>query len=136
MANDRTGLGAKDGVIMPMVLKNGEEMYEAFGWNKDNVFFLTKSEYVEIASINEVFNYSNQCLLPCEEELDGFSRNRTDRLFIRLCNRVDLFCTEDTFKSLSCKKDGDRYIARLELSDKTLELELTEMVELLEQRNR
>jgi hypothetical protein len=45
-------------------------------------------------------------------------------------------CKEETFRLLSCKKDNDRYIARLELTDETLEMELGEMVAFLEERLR
>jgi hypothetical protein len=38
------------------------------------------------------------------------------------------------FRSLSCKQNGEEYIARLELSAETHEMELSEMIVLLEQR--
>jgi hypothetical protein len=74
-----------------------------------------------------------------KEEFDEFGRNYTDRLFIRFCaavfDIVDWDKEENSkFKTLSCKKNGEGYIAHFELTDETLEMELCAMVELLEQR--
>jgi len=129
---------------MPMVTVNGEEIYEAFGWNKTNMFFLTRDGAIAVTDFEEVFNLSNQCLLPCGEELDSFGRNQIDRMFIRLCNRIDLYvkgsdgCIE--FESLQCQKIGDLYWVRLVLmgdqftGNETLDEPLDELLGLLEKR--
>jgi hypothetical protein len=111
----------------------------------ENLFFLTRDGKIEITEYDKLFYYANQWLYPCKEELDDFGRNRTDRAFIRLCLLVNLFCAEDTFKSLVCEWDGERYIVRLRfisltrqgLDDETLELELelAAMVAHLEERS-
>ena len=116
------------------------------GRNSDDMFFLTRDGDVEITSYDYperkkggLYHYAWQGIeTNSQEELDAFGRNYTDRLFIRLCDTVFgmVMGKEDTFKSLSCKKVGDQYVVRLELSDETLELELTEMIAVLEQRCR
>ena len=119
-------------------------MKTILGWNKDNMFFLTRDGDIEITQygypkyeVGGVYHYSRQGVLAeTEEELDEFGRNCTDRQFIRLCGFVFglLMNKENTFQSLSCKKIDDQYIARLELTDETLEMELSEMIPFLAQR--
>jgi hypothetical protein len=107
------------------------------GRNSDDMFFLTRDGDIEI-TYTDVFHYANQCLYEqcITEELDKFGRNYVDKLFIWLCNLVHLLPTvaDVDVERLSCKKDGDRYIVRLQLSNETLELELSEMVALLERK--
>jgi len=103
------------------------------------LFYLTKNECVEVLSAQEAFLYANQYLLPCDEEVDDLGRNRTDRAFLRLCDLAYVYDSmsnvpNSEFKSLSCKKVGDNYHVRLVLSNETLEMELFDMVELLQQR--
>jgi hypothetical protein len=110
------------------------------------MFFLTRDGDIEILHSDDewewgLFNYANQCLYEhncITEELDVFGRNFTDKLFRRLCTLSHIIwvgCKKVvSFQSLSCKKVNDQYIARLELSNETLEMELSEMVALLEQR--
>jgi hypothetical protein len=121
------------------------------GRNKDGLFFLTRDGDIEITSVGfpdqgqkGLAHYEQQYVCAySKEEFDEFGLNHTDRLFIRHCAAVfDIvkWVDEDegkyTFKSLSCKKisdwQGERYIARLELSGMTLEYELGFMVELIE----
>ena len=119
-------------------------MKTILGWNSENMFFLTRDGDIEITSFgypkyekNGLYHYSRQGMYAeSEEELDVFGRNYTERQFIRLCCFVFgyLMDKEKMFQSLSCKKVGDQYIARLELSNETLEMELSEMVVLLEKR--
>ena len=103
-------------------------------WDKERMFFLTRVEQVEVSSMEEVFNCGNQCLLDPNNkdlEFDRFGRNYLDRQFVLLCMTIWAWKTILPFKSLFCRKDGERYVARLELSDETLE-----MVESLEKRCR
>ena len=104
--------------------------------DKNRFFFLTRIDEVEISSFREVFNCANQCLLSCDKEVDEFGRNSLDRMFVRLCHAVYilLLAQEKRFKSLSCKKFGEQYVARLELSDEILEMGLADMTALIEQR--
>ena len=66
-------------------------MIENTRWDKEKMFFLTKTEHVEITSLEEMFNCGNQCLIDCNVEVDRFGRNRIDMLFIQLCI-IDLLC--------------------------------------------
>jgi hypothetical protein len=107
--------------------------------NVEKMFFLTRTDGVEITSFEEVFNCGNQCLLDPKRpdlEFDRFGRNYLDRQFVGLCEVIYIcfLCNSNMFQSLSCKKDGDKYIVRLQLSNETLELELNEMIELIVQR--
>ena len=116
---------------------------------KDGLFFLTRDGDVEIRhsagnkTVDEpaLFHYANQWLAerPLTKDIDEFGRNYTDKLFIRLCivvlNYVNVILPyPHTFVALSCKKVGEQYVAKLELSNETLEMELAEMVALLEAR--
>jgi hypothetical protein len=109
--------------------------------NPDTLFFLTKDESIEIFHSDndweyELLHYGNQCRgIGKKEETDEFGRNYTDRLFVRLCLLVYVK-SRKIFRSLSCRKVDERYIARVELSDETLEMELSEMVALFEERCR
>ena len=114
-------------------------MIENTRWDKEKMFFLTRTDGVEITSFEEVFNCGNQALLdPRRPDLDfdRFGRNYTDRQFVELCMTIYLLfiCEEGQFQHLSCRKVGEQYIVRLELSNETLEMELSEMVALLPQR--
>ena len=115
------------------------------GWNSENMFFLTRDGDIEITTVGfpdqgqkGLAHYEQQYIRAySKDEFDEFGRNYTDRLFIRFCAVVFDFVDwgeNTTFQSLSCKKVNDQYIARLELSNETLEMELSEMVALLEQR--
>jgi len=132
------------------------------GRNSDEMFYLTRDGDVEVTCVgfihrekSDLFHcvkgglywYAWQAICEqrgisdyTEEEFDEFGRNYTDRLFIRFCasvfDQVEWDDNNTNFKSLSCKKKGEQYIARLELTDETLEMELSEMVALLEQRFR
>ena len=117
-----------------------------YKWNKNNKFFLTRDGDIEILHSDdrwewELFHFVDQQhgVRMEDEELDMFGRNYTDKLFIRLCYVVHGYVIftlkrSNPFQSLSCKKVGDQYIARLVLSNETLEMELSEMVALLEKR--
>jgi len=123
-------------------------MFSLFGWNADNMFFLTRDGDIEITevgmppkdlpAIKGLFYYGNQVLQnngtkPNDPEFDVFGRDRIDRQFIRLCEL--LTCgNEDAFESLSCKKVDDKYIARVQFIDETLEAELLDMITLVEER--
>jgi hypothetical protein len=119
------------------------------GRNSDELFHLTRDGDVEATylgfpnarkNVGSLYHYAWQYTCSeSKEEFDEFGRNYTDRLFIRFCasafENVDWDKGENSkFKYLSCKKVGDDYIARLELTDETLEMELGAMVELLERR--
>jgi len=105
-------------------------------FDKDKFFFLTRDGDIEVTEYDKLFYFGNQCLAGSRvtEQIDEFGRNYTDKLFIRLCLIAHIYLVgkEDTFKSLSCRKDGERYIARLELVGMTLEYELGFMVDLVE----
>ena len=123
-------------------------MRTIFGWNADNMFFLTRDGDIEITTVGfpksaepepgTLYHYANQCLLDRKlddkDANDEFGRNYTDKMFIRLCETVFVYLTgkEDTFRSLTCRKDGEKYIARLQVTGMTLEYELEFMVELVE----
>jgi hypothetical protein len=119
---------------------NEDGLFELFGWNANNMFFLTRDGDIEITCVKKLlFHYANQCLLGNtwkSKDLDDFGRNYYDKTFIRLC--IDVYSyvcyEEEKFKSLSCKKTGDEYIVRLEFGEEILEMELVQMAEYLEQK--
>jgi len=113
------------------------------GRNSDDMFFLTRDGDVEVTFVEflhcgrgGLYWYARQYILSnSKEEFDEFGRNYTDRLFIRFCAAVfDIVGWDEnsSFKLLSCKKNGNQFIARLELTEVTLEMELSEMVTYLE----
>jgi hypothetical protein len=121
-------------------------MVTRFGWNSDNMFFLTRDGDIEILHSDDdwewdIFNYANQCLMEnrISEKVDVFGRNYIDKLFIRLCLLIHLYwCyVKDhgvAFKLLACNKIDDNYIVRVVFSNETLEMELSEMAVLFEER--
>ena len=111
------------------------------GRNSDEMFFLTRDGDIEITSYGypkledgSLYYYADQVWLGGGQIPDNFGRNQIDIQFIRLCHILSICLQEETFKSLSCKKVGEKYIARLELTDETLEMALAEMVALFEKR--
>jgi len=117
------------------------------GWNADNMFFLTRDGDITILHSDEeesnptlhepvLFRYSNQVAWerPPKDTIDEFGRNYIDKMFIRLCEIVHVLAAWHAFKSLSCRKIDDVYIARLEWDDEVIEMELCAMVNDLSQR--
>jgi hypothetical protein len=122
------------------------------GRNSDDMFFLTRDGNVEITEVGYpkykpggLYHYARQSVLAdSTDELDAFGRNRTDRLFIRLCDAVFgmMMGKEDSFKSLTCKKDGDGYKVLVQLNVEVngremlseTEGELANVVEVFEQQ--
>jgi len=118
-------------------------MYEVFGWNQDNMFFLTRDHTVEITTVGGgfgdvpihqegcLFHYGNQFMTKSDEIPDKFGRNAIDRMFIALCLQIHIFLIGiiDTvrFHSLTTRKDGDRYMVRVRYDDVDLEMEVVEM---------
>ena len=110
------------------------------------MFYLTRDGDVEVTfvgfpnmdMVGGLYHYAWQSICAyTTEEFDEFGRNRIDRLFIQFCQAVfNLVDWEEngSFKKLSCKKVGDQYMARLELVDETLQMELSEIVQVLEKR--
>ena len=115
--------------------------YEQYGWN-GKFFLLTRDNTVEITETGEddyskkgtLFFYANQVLCgsrPGNEHPDEFGRNYLDQVFIALCIRIQgivAYATSPkTFKSLTTRKDGDKYLARVRYDDVDLEMEVEEM---------
>ena len=105
----------------------------------ERMFFLTRTDGVTLSTFDEVFNCGNQALYdPKRPDLEfaGFGRNYLDRQFVALCEVLYYMLLEqkDSFVALSCKKVGGQYIVRLELSNETLEMELSEMVAMMSLR--
>jgi len=114
-------------------------MIEKFGWNANNMFFLTRDGDIVLTSWQELtFRYASQWLPDdayLHEELDEFGRYYIDKRFIHVCQLVSVYAMdEDLFKSFSCKKTENGYIVRLEYGDEELEMELFEMSLLLPKR--
>ena len=126
-------------------------MVEICGRNSDEMFYLSRDGDIEITFLGFInahltrnglyglYWYARQSICASsKEELDEFGRNHTDRTFILLCDAVfNIAGCDDkntSFKSLSCKKQGEQYIARLELTDETLEMEMSEMIPVLHRR--
>ena len=121
------------------------------GRNSDEMFFLTRHGDIEITEVGYpkyvkggLYHYARQSIqADSKEELDAFGRNHTDRSFIRLCDAVFgmVMGKEDTFKSLSCKKEENAYVeegylyhVRVGIGNEVLDGELSVMVELYEER--
>lgn len=110
--------------------------------NQEKMFFLTKTDGIEITSIEEIFNCGNQALYDPRRpdlEFDRFGRNYTDRLFVEFCGAIwlwfDPLNLSQKFHSLSCKKEKrGKYIVSLQWNDKAKRGELEEMVNWLEER--
>ena len=115
-------------------------MYEAFGWNAENMFFLTRDGDITITEVGfpkraegSLFYYANQCLYeyPLTSETDKFGRNATDVMFIRLCGLIP---HTERFKSLTCKGVEGIYYARVELDGDIVEGELSHVVDVFTER--
>jgi hypothetical protein len=105
-------------------------MFEAFGWNADNMFFLTRDHPIEITEVDKLFYYGNQALFDVKDGLDEFGRNYIDKIFISLCLGLHIFFSPPSnaaFKSLIAWKDGDNYIARLRYNEVDMEKEIVVM---------
>ena len=105
-------------------------------------FFITKDPPLEIVTIGggyddvpihhigSLFHYANQWLEK-EDIPDKFGRNHLDRSFIALCSRLHLYLMfkqpNITFKSLTTRKEGEKYLVRVQYDDEDLELEVEEM---------
>jgi len=128
--------------------------YKHYGWD-GKFFLLTRDPAVEITTVGGghgdvpiaekgcLFHYANQCLYmnPFNNpsgEIDVFGRNLLDQMFIALCNHFYLFvsCCEPpkAFKSLSTRKEGDRYMVRVQYDDVDLEMEVEEMYNYLTEK--
>ena len=122
---------------------NVEYFLERYGWD-GKFFFLTRDHNVEITTmgggygdvpIHEkgcLFFYANQVMYQKpSSEIDNFGRNYLDQLFIDLCAGIHVFvyCSEPrkVFKSLTTRKEGDRYLVRLQYDDMEMEMEVEEM---------
>ena len=108
------------------------------GRNSDEMFYLTRDGDIEITCVGHspykaggLYHYARQGILAdSTEELDAFGRNRTDRLFIQVCEAVFNFVSwkeGEQFKSLSTRKDGALYLVRVQYDDVDLEMEVEEM---------
>jgi hypothetical protein len=90
---------------------------------------------VPIAEKGSLFFYGNQVLMGSRprplEEVDEFGRNYLDQVFIGLCLHLSIFLynvdSPKAFHSLTTRKDGDRYMVRLEYDDVVLEMEVEAM---------
>ena len=116
-----------------------ERYLERYGWN-GKFFLLTRDHAVEITETGDgdydkkgtLFFYTNQVgRHHPSEEVDEFGRNYLDQVFIALCIQVQclvVFPTEPKiFKSLTTRKERDKYLVRLQYDDVDLEMEVEEM---------
>ena len=119
-------------------------MFEKFGWNANNMFFLTRDHPIEITEEDKLFYYGNQCWIQNDplEGIDQFGRNSIDKTFIAICLLLHVFVTGTrsvTFHSLATRKEGDKYLVRVQYDDEDLEMEVKEMfhyfIKKLERRN-
>ena len=109
------------------------------GWN-GKFFLLTRDHTVEITETGEddynkkgtLFFYANQVAMRHpNKEIDEFGRNYLDQVFLALCIRVQemvvFSATPKMFKLLTTRKEGDKYIVRVQYDDEDLEMEVKEM---------
>ena len=83
----------------------------------------------EIYRKGTVFYFGNQYLYRNRWQGQGndrFGRNLLDRAFIALCLEIYTFRLAFEFKSLTARKDGDRYMVRVRYDDVDLEMEVVE----------
>jgi len=89
---------------------------------------------------NCLYHYGNQVLNINDRsaEVDDFGRNLKDRLFIGICLTLYIYAQMPSikFKSLSTRKDGDKYLVRVQYNDSDLEMEVEEMFNYLHQKLR
>ena len=121
-------------------------------WNQDNMFFLTRTPVVEITTVGDpcdvdcdltgtLYQFSDQCIkgIPIP---DQWGRNHIDQQFIALCDKLYVMatCTKTVFHSLTTRKDGNRYLVRVQYDDVDLEMEVVEafhyFTKLLEEQKR
>lgn len=122
---------------------NVDYFLERYGWN-GKFFLLTRDHTVEITTMGggyddvpmyekgSLFHYANQVLYQQpRNEIDNFGRNYLDQVFISLCCGLHVFlmCSEPqkVFKSLTTRKEGDKYLVRLQYDDVDMEMEVEEM---------
>jgi len=113
---------------------------EQYGWD-GKFFLLTRDHTVEITTVGGgygdvgvhekgcLFHYANQVCGKPTEVPDMFGRNYLDQKFIALCMLLHMMIIADKpqFKSLTTRKDGDRYMVRVRYDDVDLEMEVVEM---------
>ena len=125
---------------------NVEKILEQYGWN-GKFFLLTRDHTVEIITLGGgygdvpiaekgcLFHYANQCLYRHpynnpNREIDVFERNYLDQVFIALCMHLHIFfggLPDVDFKSLTTRKEGDKYLVRVQYDNVDLEMEVEEM---------
>ena len=129
-----------------------EQIYEQYGWN-GKFFLLTRDHTVEITTVGGgyddvpihekgcLFHYANQCSYEIRKittDIDKFGRNYLDKMFIALCMYIHCevyFPTpKKMFKLLTTRKEGDKYIVRVQYDDVDLEMEIEEMYNYFSQK--
>ena len=123
-------------------------MGKKWNWEHENLFFLTRTPVVEITTVgggyDDVDFYHDGCLYLFADQCvhgtpvpDRWWRNFIDQQFLKLCSKLYTFfiCVtpKKTFKSLTTRKEGDKYIVRVQYDDVDLELEVEEMFRHFEQ---
>ena len=125
------------------VLHGIDQIIEHYGWN-GKFFLLTRDHTVEITTVGGgyddvdiyekgcLFHYANQWLYQKPNDMvDMFGRNFLDQVFIVLCLQLHLFVCfcepKIIFKSLTTRKEGDRYLVRVQYDNEDLEMEVEEM---------
>ena len=114
-----------------------ERFLEEYGTD-GKFFLLTRDHPITITIVGggvdgwekgSLFHYGNQVLNINDrsDEPDDFGRNLIDRSFIALCLTLYIYAPYVQFKSLTTRKDGDRYMVRVRYDDVDLEMEVVEM---------
>ena len=124
-----------------------EYYLQMYGWDRQ-FFLLTRDHTLEITTLGggfdggrieiqgSLFFYANQVLYnnPIKNPdgvPDMFGRNYLDQLFIALCMQLHIFIVSNLpqmiFKSLTTRKEGDRYLVRVQYDDVDMEMEVEEM---------
>ena len=111
-------------------------------WNPSDFFFLTRTPAVEITTVGgnyedvdiytkgSLFWFGNQHIMGVPTP-DRWDRNYIDQKFVELCIKIYYFVyfskPQRVFKSLMTRKDGDKYMVRVQYDDVDLEMEVEEM---------
>ena len=111
-------------------------------WNPSKFFFLTRNPIVEITTVGgnygdvdiyhegSLFWFGNQRIMGTPTP-DRWGRGHIDQTFVALCIKIyyfmDVFKPQKVFKSLTTRKEGDKYLVRVQYDNEDLEMEVEEM---------
>ena len=122
--------------------------WQNWNWTQDGLFFLTQTPVVEITTVGDpcdedadltgtLYHFADQRVGNPLTQADRWGRDYIDQCFVTLCDKLYLIatCTGAVFHSLTTRKDGDRYLVRVQCDDVDLEMEVVERRFIILQKN-